>query len=131
MSAFGLSGLYWRGFGCACMPHGQVFGNGLQDLATMAEADADLLQILIGEVGKNLHVYCVFGKVVRVLPEAKILQPGCDGFGHFWLAGEVATSDCVWPAWVCREFRAASGTVKNSARRRKEPWGAGTRQVDN
>jgi hypothetical protein len=39
------------------------------------ERDADFRQVLIGQIAENAGIDVIFGKTLRVLPEAKCVEP--------------------------------------------------------
>ena len=41
----------------------------------MPERDTDFLQVLIGQIAENAGINVIFGKALRVLPEAKCVEP--------------------------------------------------------
>jgi len=41
-------------------------------------SDADLLQVLIGQLGQNREINIVFGKALRVLGHAELIEPVLD-----------------------------------------------------
>ena len=52
-----------------------VVGDGPEYLATVAQQDSQLLQVLIRQVGKHAEINAVGGKALGVLPEIELRQP--------------------------------------------------------
>ena len=46
-----------------------------QHFAPMAEQDAEFLQVLIGQIGKDREINAVLGKALRVLGHAELFEP--------------------------------------------------------
>ena len=42
----------------------------------MPQRDADFLQVLVGQIAENADINVIFGKTLRVLPEAKGVSMG-------------------------------------------------------
>jgi hypothetical protein len=49
--------------------------NRRQHLSSMAEQDADLLKVLVGQVPKDRDIDSVLGKTLRVLGHAELFEP--------------------------------------------------------
>src|SRR6516225_7114607 len=49
-----------------------------QNFQSVPESDAELFEMLIGEVGKDGEIYSVFGKTLRVLGHAELFEPNGD-----------------------------------------------------
>ena len=41
----------------------------------MSEGEADFFQVLVGQIAENAGINVIFGKTLRVLPEAKCVEP--------------------------------------------------------
>src|SRR5580693_1367793 len=46
-----------------------------QYFAPMSERDAEVFQVLIGQVGENSEIYVVLGKALSVLGHAELFEP--------------------------------------------------------
>ena len=46
-----------------------------QHFAPIAEKNAQLLQVLIGQIGQDREINAVFGKALRVLGHAELFEP--------------------------------------------------------
>jgi hypothetical protein len=42
------------------------------------ERDADFLQVFVGQIAENAGIDVIFGKTLRVLPEANCIEPVCN-----------------------------------------------------
>jgi hypothetical protein len=49
--------------------------NGAQQLLTVPEREADFLQVLVGQIAENAGIDVIFGKTLRILPEANCVEP--------------------------------------------------------
>ena len=54
---------------------GVQVGNRTQHFPTMSEQDAELLQILIRQIGENTEINSVIGKTLGILGQAKLSEP--------------------------------------------------------
>ena len=50
-------------------------GDRLQQLATVAEGEPQILEVVVGEVGQNLQIDVIPGERLGVSAEAQVLQP--------------------------------------------------------
>jgi hypothetical protein len=60
-----------------CNFPGFKVGNCPQHFAAITENDAQFLQVMIGQVGKNRNINSVFGKTL-LLGHAELCEPICD-----------------------------------------------------
>ncbi len=61
-----------RSFGDRCVFE---LGNRRQHLSSIAEQDADLLKVLVGQVAKDRDIDSVLGKTLGVLGHAEVFEP--------------------------------------------------------
>jgi hypothetical protein len=67
--------LYSRG-GCErCRSHADEFTDSRKHFPPMPERDADVFEVLIGQMAEYGNVNFILGKALRVLPETKLSKP--------------------------------------------------------
>src|SRR5258708_1334098 len=49
--------------------------NRAQYLPAMAERDTDFFEVMVGQIAQNAWINVVLGKALRVLPQAKCVEP--------------------------------------------------------